>query len=634
MRNLKISQKLILAISVQVVFIGILIVGMVYFTVHLKNESESRSEYAVEINEVNDLTLSVKDFENNRISYEELKKIFEDVSMKTTNNETLKMINEMLLKNEEIHKLRKKNEEIEDEIMSLTDLSLEQSNSYLLEISKKLADANQRKKVTVLERLVITGATINTNNVHKLRLYFLQMKEDISVKDELITFLEDFNAQTLKDIENLKNTRFEYLPRQAGKSNEQSLKIIKEFVENTNKVNALANEIFAMGANLHKEMNEESISSLNSGYEAIQVKLRFTFIFLLIISLGLIILNFSLSKIISLVFNQLSIDLNKIANGDLTFSVPEGFDKRKDEIGDIARSVLKVLDNLKNIIGNIRNGANQIASASQQISSSSQQMSQGANEQAASVEEVSSTMEQISANIQQNSENAQATELISQNAQKGITEVSGISQKAQSATKEISDKIQIINDIAFQTNILALNAAVEAARAGEHGKGFAVVAAEVRKLAERSRQAAESIVSLAQDSLSLADSVGQRMSETLPEVTKTSNLVQEISSSSIEQKNGVEQVNSAIQQLNSVTQQNASASEQLATNSEELAGQADSLKDLVSYFQVTAETNQLNVRVSKKENDFVPVNNPEIKKPVIKNQNKISDGSDMDYESF
>ena len=213
-------------------------------------------------------------------------------------------------------------------------------------------------------------------------------------------------------------------------------------------------------------------------------------------------------------------------------------------------------------------------------------MSQGANEQAASVEEVSSTMEQMTANIQQNNQNAKQSQKISISAQEGITDVNERSQKAVAATKKISEKIDIINDIAFQTNILALNAAVEAARAGEQGRGFAVVAAEVRKLAENSKRAAEEIVGLSKNGLTLTQESGEKLAEMLPEIEKTTSLVQEIAAASSEQANGAEQVNNAMQQLNSVSQQNAAASEELAGNAEEMSSQTDQLKDIIQFFKV------------------------------------------------
>jgi methyl-accepting chemotaxis protein len=312
----------------------------------------------------------------------------------------------------------------------------------------------------------------------------------------------------------------------------------------------------------------------------------FTVLFTLVAILISLLITYVLTKYMVTMIKKGGALARVYAEGNLAFVVPAEDLKLKDELGDLTRSMVMMGDKLKEIIGGVLESARNVADASNQISSASQQISQGASEQASSVEEVSSSMEQMTSNIQQNTDNAQQTEKIAQSAANGITTASEKAQKAVEANRIIAEKIIIINDIAFQTNILALNAAVEAARAGEQGRGFAVVASEVRKLAERSKIAADEIVSLSRTSLDLVEGTGIKMQEIMPEIERTSNLVKEITSASIEQNSGSEQISNALQQLNNVTQQNAAASEELATNAEEMTAQAEMMKEQVSYFKI------------------------------------------------
>jgi methyl-accepting chemotaxis protein len=195
-------------------------------------------------------------------------------------------------------------------------------------------------------------------------------------------------------------------------------------------------------------------------------------------------------------------------------------------------------------------------------------------------------MEEMTSSIHHNSDNSSQTEKIARKSAADASEGGRAVNETVAAMKSIATKISIIEEIARQTNLLALNAAIEAARAGEHGKGFAVVASEVRKLAERSQAAAGEISTLSTRSVQVAETAGEMLNKMVPDIQKTSELVQEISASSKEQDTGAEQISKAIQQLDSVIQQNASASEEMASTSEELTGQAEQLKNSISFFRI------------------------------------------------
>ena len=270
-----------------------------------------------------------------------------------------------------------------------------------------------------------------------------------------------------------------------------------------------------------------------------------------------------------------------IASGDLNVEVTV---KSKNDM--LMIPLKKMIENLRKIVFEVKIAAENVTKGSQELSSTSEQLSQGATEQAASAEEASSSMEEMASNIRQSADNATQTERMAIKAADNAIEGGKAVGRTVEAMKEISTRISIIEEIARQTNMLALNAAIEAARAGEHGKGFAVVAAEVRKLAERSQNAAREITKMASTSVEVAEHAGELLEQIVPDIQKTAELVQEISAASNEQNIGAEQINKALQQLDSVIQQNAGASEEMASTSEELASQAEQLKENIEFFRL------------------------------------------------
>ncbi|USX26994.1 methyl-accepting chemotaxis protein [Oxalobacteraceae bacterium OTU3CINTB1] len=275
--------------------------------------------------------------------------------------------------------------------------------------------------------------------------------------------------------------------------------------------------------------------------------------------------------------------MGAMSEGDLTQTIDKPYEGAYGELKKYANNTVA---KLAQVVSEVNANAEGLAAASEEVSATANSLAQAASEQAAGVEETSASVEQMTASVAQNTDNAKVTDAMASRAASEATEGGEAVRSTVSAMKQIAAKVLIIDDIAYQTNLLALNAAIEAARAGEHGKGFAVVAAEVRKLAERSQIAAQEIGEVATSSVSLAEQAGQMLGAMVPNIKKTSELVQEITAASEEQSSGLAQINGAIAQLSQTTQQNAAGSEQLASTAEQMSSQAEELQQAMSFFKI------------------------------------------------
>lgn len=464
---------------------------------------------------------------------------------------------------------------------------------------------------------------------------------DIASRLEQLQVLSDEKGQEI--LENFSTNWKEYLKNYARVRelavdiNTDSSSIAAYNISRTTARTAAAESVSTINKIVKK--NEKELAIAKGETDAIYEQAKNGMILMLVISIVAAgIVAFWIITSISSSINQAKMAIKAVSEGDLTVSIDT---QSKDEIGELLQHLQKMVTKLNEVISFVSTASDNIASASQQMTSSSQQMSEGASEQAASAEQVSSSMEEMAANIQQNTDNAQQTEKIALKASEDIREGSQAVNQTVRSMKQIADKISIIGEIARQTNLLALNAAVEAARAGEHGKGFAVVAAEVRKLAERSQLAATEIDSLSKDSVDIADKSGKVLEMIVPDIQKTSRLVQEIAASSMEQNAGAEQVNSAVQQLNQVIQSNAATSEEMAASAEELANQADQLRDTIAFFRIQNGAGHVNGIQSRKRAAVhaKPIASPSRKlvKPKISGvalDLGHGDVSDSDYERF
>jgi methyl-accepting chemotaxis protein len=276
----------------------------------------------------------------------------------------------------------------------------------------------------------------------------------------------------------------------------------------------------------------------------------------------------------------------RISRGDLTQTLQV---TAADEIGDLQEAMSLMIQRLAGVIAEVRGGATALAAAAGQVSATSQHLSNGTGEQAAAVEETSSHLHEMQASVASSAGNVTKAETLAAEGERNAEQGGAAMVETREAMRAIADRISLVEEIAYQTNLLALNAAIEAARAGEHGRGFAVVAAEVRKLAERSREAAQQIGEVAGRSVEATERSGRLVAALVDAMRVSAGMFRELSAESRRQSGAIEQVARAMGTVDQVAQRNAGSAEELAATAEEVATHADSLHRMVAFFRVAAD---------------------------------------------
>ena len=446
------------------------------------------------------------------------------------------------------------------ELILLDDRGSDKRKDELVKISQNISDL-----LDELDRNITDSRSREVlDNIHEVRGKFINSQQ------EMMNLMNQNNRQAAIEVMMTKTSAIQ-----------------REYREQVQNLIAIQNMLM-----------QETGYQVEDDYKANRVLLAFLSIISIIVGC---IMGWYITRIITRPLEQ-AVDFSKsIASGDLTKIIQA---ESKDETGILLESLDEMKGHLLDIVQEVQNSSESISAAAGQIVAGNQNLAARTEEQAASVEQTASSMEQITSTVQNTTEHTHEATMLADNTAVTVKnngqmmiQLTDKMRAINGSSQKMTDIINLIDSIAFQTNILALNASVEAARAGEHGRGFAVVAGEVRLLAQKSAASASDIRSLIENSFSqtqegmeLVEQASQQIHGMVASVDEMNVLLREIGQASREQSDGISQINSAVGQLDLTTQQNAGLVEESVVAADSLNEQAYHLQKLVNYFKISAVT--------------------------------------------
>ena len=609
--NRKIKHKLRVPIFLYIVLF--IIITYFYFSssrlIDVVNE-EQRFLSALSV-DTHNIALATKDFMYDNISFSDLENKYDKFIQQLEGHELLNDMKLIKSSVRNIHILNDENNKIEAEIFNLADKSIKNSNEYIQQVGRKLADENTRSSISTLERLVIIGANANTSFNYDIKVLFGRLKEDITVKTDLLAFLDILLKNTEKDVKNLAGTPFEQLPVEAKKANLKIKKLSATYIQNVETILVYQVDIFRIIKASVQAIDTVNFQNSESLFKDIKSNFSKIIIVLVIMFFLGTLANILLSKSILGSIKRLTILVKDLASGEGDLTIRMKINS-KDELDELADWFNVFLEKMQDIIKQLAQESSKIKQSSKELTGIADEMDKGTQSMSikadtahTDAENLSSVMISVAASMEQSSSNSNMVASAAEEMNSTINEITtnteqarsiseAAAQKANKASSEMNeldnavnsvDKIvETISNISAQVNLLALNATIEAARAGEAGKGFAVVANEIKALANQTSDATLDIKSQIENIQYVSNQTADSISKVTSAINNTQKIVCSIALSIGEQSTATNEISSNVEQLSlgiREVNQNVSQSSEVANNiSREISGVNTTFKDI------------------------------------------------------